>query len=86
MAERDVVDRGVDELILQTFIIALTHLCKAEGIEYPCVSVDILVVVRGVCGRNEDGALRDERPVDESDVLHCLARERRYGGGGVSKQ
>ena len=77
VAEGDVVDGGVDELVLQTLAISLTHLREAEGLEHFCVSVDGLVVVRRVCCRGKESALRNECPVDESDILHCLPSNRR---------
>ncbi len=77
VAEGDVVDGGVDELVLQALAVALAHLREAEGVVYVCVGVDRLVVVGGMCSRNEECALRDERAVDESDVFHCIAGDGR---------
>ena len=45
MAERDVVEGSVDELVLQLFSLTLTHLRKAEGVERARVRIVRLIEV-----------------------------------------
>ena len=75
MAERDEVDRRLDELVLRALTFALAHPCEAERVEHVCVGVVLLVVVGRVRCRGDHRAFRDERPVVERDVLDHLARE-----------
>ena len=77
MSKRDIVDGSVDELMLDTFTFALTHLREAERIVLLGVDVVRLIVMSGMCGRDEDGAFGDECAIVEGDVLHRLARDRR---------
>ena len=76
VTERDVIERRVDELVLQPFALALAHLREPERVKCACVRVVRLVVMCGVRGRNNKRALRKERAVAQGYVLHYLARER----------
>ena len=76
MAEGDVIERRVDELVLRPFALALAHLREAERVKRVCVCVLRLVVVYGVRGRDEKGALWKECAVKQSYVLQHLACER----------
>ena len=77
VAKRDVVDRSIDELVLDALTFAFAHLREAERIVLLGVDVVRLIVMSGMCGRDEDGTLGDECAVVEGDILHCLARDRR---------
>ena len=74
VAKRDVVDRSVDELMLDAFAFSFPHLREAERIVLLGVNVVRLIVMCGMRGRDEDGTLGDERAVVEGNVLHRLAR------------
>ena len=76
VAKRDVIDRSVDELMLDAFTFAFAHLREAERIVLLGVDVVGLIVMRGMCGRDEDGTLGNECAVVEGDVFHRLARDR----------
>ena len=75
MAKRHVVDGSVDELMLDAFTFAFAHLREAERIVLLGVDVVRLIVMRGMCGGDEDGTLGHERAVVEGNVLHRFARD-----------
>ena len=75
VAEGDEVVGGVHELVLQALAFFPAHLLEPERVEHLRVRVLRVVVVHRARGRDEHGALRDERPVVERDVLHGLARQ-----------
>ena len=73
--ERDVVHGRVDELVLGTLALALPHAREPPGIERLCILIESLIVVHRVRRRSDRCALRDEGPVDEGQVLQCLATD-----------
>ena len=72
----DVVEGGVDELVLQCFALGLAHLGKAEGVEGSRILVVHIVMMCRVRSRDDESALGKERAVTQGDILHNLARER----------
>ena len=76
VAEGDVIERGVDELVLRPLALAFAHLREAEWVKRARVRVVRLVVMYGVRSRNHKRALRKERAVTQRYVSHHLACER----------
>ena len=72
MPEGNVVDGGVDELVLHPFALLLAHAREAERVKLFSPSVMRVVVVHGVRGRADHRPFRDESAVNQRDVLQRL--------------
>ena len=74
--EREEVERGVHELVLQRILdAALAHPCEPERVEDVRLRVTRVVRVRRHGRGGDERALWDARPVRERDVLDGLAEE-----------
>ena len=72
MSERKIFRACMNELVLCVRVILFTQAREAEGVEHVWVGVDRFVVVPGVSGGDDDGALGDECSVIERQVDHRL--------------
>ena len=73
VAEGDELGGGVDELVLERLALLLPRTGEAERVERAGVGVVLLVEVRRALGSSDEGALGDDRAVDEGDVLARFA-------------
>ena len=69
VAERNVLERCVHELVLRALTRRVAHPREPERIEHLRVRVHRLVVVRGPRRRGQQRPGGNERPIAERDVL-----------------